>query len=511
VSLVLGNPELVRNARIQLRMGRLLATGGICAAVSVTVGIIVMHSKEPPSIFGLTGGRELFAEMVFFQVVALVIGGGLYCLQTVHREKELNTYDYQRITRLTPLELGLGKLFGAPTLAYFAALCLLPAALIGAFSGHVKLPILLQVYVVVLLGAIAYHAFALLVSLLLERGTVAVAVFLFLLVVAVTSIDFGGWNSPFAIRRLSPFFATELLTQPESRQIGIGHTAQVFYPLHDAIFGFRVPHTIVLTLLYLTFTAWFLWGAVRNLKRDPDTYEIYSPPAAFGFVLYLDLLLVAFFRWEWVHFYPAENEEMLLGITVGFFAVLGLVLLRNRERVRQRVRNLGKAAAGWLSAAWPAPYMFVGSIIAGLAIVFMVNVRLQRGPKVGWDLGVALFDVVFCAVWLARDILYLQWMNLRRTRRPLASAVLYLIVFYVCASVLFSAFDWFWQANHAPYTAFIVPTPLYASSLVIWNVHHNMWILALVLQAIEACFFVYLQRQRLQQLLVTSTADTIAE
>ena len=43
---------------------------------------------------------------------ALVLGagGGIACLNSVFKEKEQNSFDFQRLTRLTPLELALGKL-----------------------------------------------------------------------------------------------------------------------------------------------------------------------------------------------------------------------------------------------------------------------------------------------------------------------------------------------------------------------------------------------------------------
>ena len=80
----------------------------------------------------------MFEFLLSTGIVILTIGGGIYCLQSIHREKDLNTFDYQRVTRLTPLELTLGKLFGAPSLLYFIALCLLPITLVGVPIGSPK-------------------------------------------------------------------------------------------------------------------------------------------------------------------------------------------------------------------------------------------------------------------------------------------------------------------------------------------------------------------------------------
>ena len=121
------NPELVRNARIQLRRGRMLAAAIICGAVSLSSAAYCLysHTGSPSRI---DDARNLLQVTLSLQIVALLIGGGIYCLQSVHREKDLNTFDYQRITRMTPLELTVGKLLGAPALPYFAFLCLMPIA-----------------------------------------------------------------------------------------------------------------------------------------------------------------------------------------------------------------------------------------------------------------------------------------------------------------------------------------------------------------------------------------------
>ena len=155
------NPELVRNARIQLRRGRMLAAAVICAAVSVSLAANSLYSPGN-HVHTEDDARNLFQVIVTLQIVVLLIGGGIYCLQSVHREKDLSTFDYQRITRLTPFELGVGKLFGAPVLTYFIFLCLMPVAFWGAILAHMPVSTLLQAYVLIILGSIAYHAFALL-------------------------------------------------------------------------------------------------------------------------------------------------------------------------------------------------------------------------------------------------------------------------------------------------------------------------------------------------------------
>ena len=115
----------------------------------------------------------------------------------------------------------------------------------------------------------------------------------------------------------------------------------------------------------------------------------------------------------------------------------------------------------------------------------------------GWPL--AVYDVAFVAAWLTRDVLCLQWMNLRRARRPLGSAALYIVIFYGCTMTLFGALNLYAYARSAALTAILVPSPLYALSSSNWRGEETIWLLALVAQCVGACFFWWLHQQRLKE------------
>lgn len=510
------NPELVRNTRIQLRRGRMLATAVICVAVSLSSAAFYIHSHTGrPSSIG--DARNLFEVILTLQIVALLIGGGIYCLQSVHREKDLNTFDYQRITRMSPLELSVGKLLGAPALPYFAFLCLMPIACWAAIRAHVPISILLQIYVLVILGSITYHSLALLISLFLERGTSAGGIISLLVVVGMSSIDFNQPGSTFAAHELSPFYVYTLLAQSGEEAIPSYRNTWGLAYQADSFFGLQVSHFWVLVLLYATLTAWFLLASVRNIKRDPSVYEVYSPMQGFALVLYLNLLLLGFFRWMIPYFEfgspatvpsiafqpipPTTAEGLFLSISLWFFVILGLAMLRNRDRVRRRIREYGAGAAGWWAAVWPAPYLFAGAVLAGLGIVGMIRLRLQPQPE--WNPGVGLLEAGFFAFWIMRDLLYLQWMNLRRARRPLVTGVLYLIVFYICASTLFVPLGWYGPKG-APHAAIFVPFHAFQLNSDTWISATSGWIVALILILFEALVFALLQWRELQKLLTTA-------
>jgi hypothetical protein len=504
------NPELLRNARIQLRPGRAIAAAIICAAISLTIWYSFESRSNPSS--EAADALAMFVFILQLQVVVLLIGGGIYELLSVHREKELNTFDYQRVTRLSSFELAVGKLFGAPILTYFIVLCLMPIAIFAAALGHAPLVLVVEAYVIVLVGCIAFHVLALLISTTLGRGVSAMAVLPFLIVVAFTSVDFfasqttylSGSASTWAVHQLNPFAASAMFQSGSFRTL----------ILSDLFFGVSVPHFIVLMVIYATLIAWFLLAIVRNLKRDPAVYELYSPVQAFAFALYVNVLMLGFFNWKAPLGQPIINslgriagfntlpphpvEDMLLFGSFWLFALLGIILLRNRERVRQRIQALGNSAASFWAALWPAPYVLTGMIIAGLGILELI--RIYRNISAGdWDWGLALVSIAFFALWLARDLLYLQWMGLRRTRRPLASAIIYLIVFYTCTGIIFGVAQVVVRSSVAPFSAMLIPSGISWLDIADWSAHYQLWLVALAVLAAEALLFAFLQRQKLRE------------
>lgn len=494
-------PEILRNARIQLRPGKLLVAAGICAAISIALGYGYAKSS------GLAGenGNGFLHIILIIQAVVLVIGGGIACLHAIQREKDQNTFDFQRLTRLSPLELTLGKLFGAPLMVFFVFLCFIPAALVGAVAGHASAAIVLVAYVLLILGAIVYNSFALVMSLFLRRGTVTWAILFFLVFVGYSSSSNVFLAAYLALGSISPFVAIDLVKQnswslaSETISIG-GRTFQPPNPFHDVFFGVSVHHALVLFILYITILAWLIPAVARNIKRDPTNYELYTPPQALGFLCYLNFILFAFFVWRTPtglsgpfvarpqSLTPLDIQTMLLSMNILLFFIFGFILLRNRNQIRRALHSGNPASIGH-PETWPAPYLFLGVLIVGTAMILMI--QWKRDPSLEWSLAVAIFRVAYFAFWLICDFLFLQWMNLRRGAHPLLMGVLYLGVYYVCAIIIVISL----RVGHNPFTAIFLPTPLFALDTASWSAHQAVWIGALIAQIAAGVAFVSFQRR----------------
>ncbi len=491
------NPELIRNVRAQLRLDRIIAASVICGVLSVVAWFAV--TRQYPDETGRWGG-ELLRLSVWAQVVVLILGGGFAALQAIAREKELNTFDFQRATRLTPLELTSGKLLGAPAFMYFIALCLVPAAAVGAVAAGARLPFVLAGYAVLLLGVITLHALALLTSLVVERGAAGTGAVLILFGLWLGPTILGATGFALDLNSLSPFIAYNVMEQTSWTLTPAPRSSTTIFlrpSLTDVLFGWPVHHVAVLVVLYLGFTTWFLLAVVRNIKRDPAVYEIFTPAQALGMALWINLIVLGFFRWP--RFQPFNAENVFLGLNATLFFALGLGMLRNRDRIRR----LGAAvtrARRWAAALWPSPYVLAGLLLAGLVPVAFLQWSYALDPE--WDLNLAIFRVAMIAAWVTRDLLFLQWMNLQRGSRPLRRGLLYLIVYYVCAGVVLTtvrAWAFGDPVGMATSGLFLPPMALSVSRSA-WTSGWPLWVAALGAQIAAGVLLAGLQSRKLAEL-----------
>ena len=162
-------------------------------------------------------------------------------------------------------------------------------------------------------------------------------------------------------------------------------------------------------------------------------------------------------------------------------------------------RFFGGSSADWLAAIWPAPYLVAGTLLSGGAMILMIRSKLQPGLEVDWSFGLGTLQVAFAAAWLARDFIYLQWMNLLRTRRPLITGAVFLIVFYACLGIVLSTPHLFDRAESST-AAIFIPSVALGLEADTWSVQQARWIVTLLLVLGQTLLFAWLQRRELKHL-----------
>jgi hypothetical protein len=479
---ILANPELIRNARINLRPRRmLLAAIVVFLAAGIAISSLLSALGRGAGPSGAT--KNYLPTILVIQAIVLLYGGGIACLQSITREKELNTFDYQRITRLSPLDLAIGKLLGAPSMAYFIFACFIPAALIGLTGSTFTIGNLLDSYALMLLGALSFHAFTLLISMLLSKSLSTGAILVFLFVASFAGLP---WV----------FVAILRVNQTMADPAGI------------PFYSFKVPLTPFFSFVYASLTAWFMLALMRNIKRDPSAYELYTPLEALAFTAYLDFLFIGCMGSARL----AMGVSLISSIWTGrmIFFALGLVLLRNRERSRRRLRELGDAGLSWLEAFWPIPYLLAGNLVCGFFPLLFAGTGAGPASAVGkfsslpapptTDFGLLIFQIIFMGISLSRDVMFLQWMNVRPGRRPLIRGILYLIIYYVISSTLFLSAGFTLAPAEAAIQAVFAPMRAFLLTQESWHQAMGAWLLALLAQCVITYFLAFLHRQELLSL-----------
>jgi hypothetical protein len=148
-------------------------------------------------------------------------------------------------------------------------------------------------------------------------------------------------------------------------------------------------------------------------------------------------------------------------------------------------------------AMWPAPALLGGAVLVCGAILLMIQARTLSGQP--WDLGLGLFRAAFFSLWLMRDFLFLQTMNLRPGRRPLIMGVLYMVVFYACAAIASLPFEVIRFPERLALFSIFYPAGLFVEPKA-WEAARWAWVLAMAAQAALAAVFAALHWRALQAL-----------
>jgi hypothetical protein len=469
--LFLDNPELRRNVQIELSPKRLFTAGIITAVFALIVlpSLLTGNPRSTPQDI-----PQYLMIILWSQKVTLTLGGAIFCWRSVRRERELNTFDFQRITRLSPLELAVGKLFGAPALAYFVTLCLaLPAFFSAATTSPFAMALLVRSYVLLFTGSLVIHAFALMLSTVSDKSGAVGGVVLLLLLQVFPAI---GWLA-----------AISAMRSPQ----GLSDAA-VF-----RFYGLALPPTILWAILELGFAAWFLLAVVRNIKLDVEAIQLFTVGQGLGFAAYCNFVWIGFYPWSAAGGGPGPGLLLFWGMS--FFYLVGFGVLQSRELVRRELREVGSASPGAATLFRPIGLLLGGAVLTALLIVALTAQHhaedaARRGSQ-------DFFLVPYFAAWLARDLFYLQWMKIRPVRSPLRKAFLYLAVFYVSTSVVFRSSFTSTMTDTAAFSLWFAPFVLLRTwTDVQRDSASGLWLLALLVQVGAAAAFAYLYLQQVAAL-----------
>jgi len=529
------NPEFVRHLRSELRRTRALTMLAIVGIICLLVGLACWNSQQNRleemrrlalQFDGhwnqrLTEMEErslaefwklYYGVLIFIQTAVLTFWSLLSCAQSISGERERKTWDFQRTTRLTSVELMLGKLLGEPILAYFIVACCVPITLIAGFAADVSLLHIVLAYVLVICSALFVGSAGLWLSSLLESRSRGLGIIGALGLYAVVAGAYGFRDSNFpGLAAFSPI--TSLLSL-------FGY--QTDPPVQARLFGKPISWPVMSVLLYVSFGAWLIAMIVDNIKRDYDEVRPLSRWQTVGCATFLNFVLC-------LEFYPRPDRMFLF--TAGFgsgppirifgahdfattmllidaavlFAV-GLATLTPYEQLKAWRRRRTNEQANMLSeGGLPWPWLVLSGMTAYGVLSFGLFIWRKELPIEARFFGnVAVQSLVVC-VFVVRDVLFVQWCRLTRLRSPLIKGFLYLCLYYVASAIVAGlfAFSSYTESQHV--LNVLTPSCIFASQSA-GLVFSGSVALGLILQLILVALLLRAITARLNSSLTTHDA-----
>jgi ABC-type transport system involved in multi-copper enzyme maturation permease subunit len=444
------NPEFVRHLRSELRRTRALSVLAVLVVLWILVGLgcwaqrdsemqrarrytdasghptsaeLEVMEQRNPTEFWLLYYRTLMSG----QVGILTFWVLFSCAQSVSGERERKTWDFQRTTRLSPVELLIGKLLGEPVLAYFIILCCIPISVIAGLRGGIGFLHIVYAYTLTFSSALFVGLVGIWLSSLFESRSRGIGVLAALGLYALISIAASMSDSMFpGIAALSPLTGLVSLLSSERGRVA------------PPLFSHRIPWVGMSLLLYVTFGAWFVLMIVRNLKKDPDELHMLSRWQVVGCVAFLNFLAYGLFDpGRALSLTMSEFATLMVGLNTLILALMGLATLTPHERLKVWWRrNHSKQAGIFAEDGLPWPWLAISAVIAyGLMIWGLSAWKASLGynPKAFQSSAIQLLAIL---IFITRDVLFIQWCTLTRMRAPALKGILFLGLYYIAAIVI---------------------------------------------------------------------------
>ena len=491
------NPELIRHVRASLRPARAMTMALLVAIILVLVGLSCWVSENEDS------GKfyRLFYRWIMgLQFTVLGIWVATQCSQAVSRERVLKTYDFLVTTRLGAAELLIGKVLGAPILAYFCVGLSIPVGWAAGLAAGYSPGVMVGTLLLLVFFALFVGVTSLWLSMLVGKsggGLIGlVGLIPHISLMGMSGSIFPGWAG---LSIFTPLYA-------------IYDPGEVDFRM-PVLFGAEIPFPILTPLLYLAFGAWFVLMLVRNLKKGREAIRLLTHWQALGFVAFLNVLFYAlldFERMDILPYYrrsgPEDVSLFMVNVNAWILLGIGLATLTPYERLKIWWRKRKAGAEKYLSEdGLPWPWI---AMATGIAFLLLLAESAGMSGAVAfeeWEVGTAGLRLAVVLAFVARDVLFLQWCLLTRMKPAIVKGFLYLALYYTAAFIIAVTFDS--AFNGADKTLMALTTPWRA--LFDNRVSSGEWAALFVGAALQVGVIVYLIRLIGRRLERTGTAASV--
>jgi hypothetical protein len=432
----ISNPEFLRYVRSELRPARaaVIVLSTLAGALLMAMFIFEQNQRPGAQDYMWEYWGSVFGAIFVASSMILVLWSLLNVSQSVVSERTHRTFDFWRTTRLSPLTLALGKLFGAPLGPWLLYATAFPVLLLTGLLGHYRLSAIVGSYLVVALFNVALSAIALCGSARAQDSRRANIFMLLTVIGLIVTLNMAGRHgASSAWTSLSP--ATGIAEWLQGTMVRV------------SLFGMSLPSVLVTVLLSLAVIAWCLVALVRCLKFEPDQISLFSPAQVVGVSASALLFVYAAFQPVGA-FITAPNLsandpetatltlQSLVGIGLAaalaclYFAVNATLF--TRDNLRHELRNRVPSEVGLRVVA---PWLATGFVSILAAVIALVGYRsMFAGAAPQWFNLFAMYLSVIA--YVTRDGMFLQWMVSQKIKAPVLKGSALLACYYAGSFVV---------------------------------------------------------------------------
>ena len=390
-------PEIYRYRAQEAGRGKLISGLAAAFAVCAATGYAVVHTSG--------SWKDYLSAITFMQFNLLVFYGAICAAKSVTQERAERTWDFQRLTPRSSLELAAGKFLGAPVFAWFLFACMLPAALITVILAPVETSwLFLSRFALGLSCALLAIAVGLLASAYDETGGSGMG---HLAGPLVGLAGIGALNASYRY--------LESLGRPYAQPI--------------SFYGYSLSElqgVLFLAVTFLAFGVWAFLGARYRIGRDLlEKRKLWRLPAFLVFLAWY----VAGFCFPQV---STTGGDLLAALLVPSLVVYMAAFLSGERReywrrwlVKENAPRLLDQAPAWLK---------------GSASILVIAAALMVCSSGGvWSAGkiTGRYFLIF-PLFMLRDLFFLQWCRFSASRRPEIMTLAYLALAYALPGIMLS-------------------------------------------------------------------------
>lgn len=414
------NPELQRNLWLELSLHRLLA-------MPIVLGMLFL-------LVYLSNDQKVDDSMAVTATIMFIllscIWGAKQVGDSITREIEDRTWDWQRMSSIGPWSMTWGKLLGSTLFTWYGAFpCLLTYGLTGSsMAGEAGT---LRMALLFLSGAVLIQSLVMFATLLVVRQE------------RLRSVHF---RSPLY---LLVFFLLMVLF-PFSSQLDVKNEL-VWH-------GMLFDYVDFLLLSLAGFVFWTILGIHRLMRMELQFRN--QPWVLLLFVVYLMLYLSGFGE-------AGVTGRLLTCYVIALTLTYLMVLLEPKDPVawRRFARAIGRS--DWRQSLEQVPRWLLTLLIAVGFTVALVSMEPEFPDWLPSDAKQFAGLILVLLLFSLRDVAIILYLGMaEKAKRPEFAAVLYLLLLYSVAPGILSAIDleeWtsaFWPRPDLSFGACVLPAAI---------------------------------------------------